>query len=52
MGEVQTHTRAYIQDPSVRRQLDAIVDILCRIHQQTAASSVGKPALESICTYG
>ena len=52
MGEVQTHTRAYIQDPSVRRQLDAIVALLCRAHQQAAAFSVGRPALGNICTYG
>lgn len=51
MGEVQTHTRAYLQDPSVRRQVEAIVALLRRTHQQTAATVVGKPSLADICMY-
>lgn len=51
MGEVQTHTRAYLQEPSVRRQVEAVVALLRRTHQQTAATLVGKPSLADICMY-
>lgn len=50
MGEVMTHTKAYLQDPSVNKHVNAIVALLCSTHSKVVASSGRNLILEDICT--
>ena len=51
MGEVQTHTKAYLHDPIIRAHVNAVVKLLCQTHKQTVASSGGRLTLGEICMY-
>ena len=50
MGEVVTHTKAYLQDPSTNRSINAVVALLCSSRNRTVASSNTNLVLADICT--
>lgn len=43
MGEVVTHTKAYLQDPSVNKYINAVVALLCSTHNKAGGPFQQRP---------